>query len=897
MRKLFCTLLAMVCFAGWSQAQVVYENFESGATLPWTAGNGSYDGVAENPDKTGINPSDSVGVYTKSDSHSFSLFIAQLPSPMDLSVNNEFHLMINAPVDTRVLLKLEGPSGAIEATKNIAVINAWVDYTFDFSGAAGLTDLDKIIIFFDPGVTSSGDTYLFDNVRAEPEGPCAGTVADPTIIDDFECQRNASYASGYNRIEAIPNPDQSGINTSASVGEYTDPIDQWSALVVDYNSPIDLSTRHLIKAKVWSPKTGQILFKLEGGVSPAAEIFVDVTTTNQWVEYEANFSAQAAAQHEKIAIFFNDGVLADSGDVYYIDDIQRVEAPSGEIFEDFEPTKLTWEPLNNNSAVHGNFSVITNPDQSGANTSANVGEYTKGSSNFSTLTAFVPGGIDLSTFAQVNIQVWPPAGATEMTMQLNSPTQGNKEKTASFSGTQAWETVSFDFSEFNNITDFDAVQILFDAGAAVSGTYYFDNLGIGSSTVDPCEGVIPEPNIVDNFECQRNATYTAGEDRLEVINNPDPTSVNNSTLVGEYTDVLDQFSALVVDYGASIDLSTFNQFKMKIWAPVTGQMLFKLEGGTSPAVEIFVDVTTTSEWIEYTADFSDQAEEDHTKLAIFFNAGVTPAQEDIYYIDDLRWSRSPFTGCILNFDNPIFSYKDWGYFANGAGDDTEFMVIENPDKTGVNTSDSVGVFEEFPDGETFAGMFTRDLGAPISLPNDNKTIRMKVWSPDATQMVMKLEQGRDGTPASGDIIADYTDAGMWQELTFDFSGPIADDALHNRLTLILGFGETPATQRTIYFDDIIIADATCATQTSNEQPQLQAFRAYPNPASTQLHLDNLQELSQLRLFNLMGQELRRLDLNRKQNLTLDITELNAGIYILTGYDRDGRSISKKFVKE
>jgi hypothetical protein len=623
---------------------------------------------------------------------------------------------------------------------------------------------------------------------------------------------------------------------------------------------------------------------------------VDVTTPNQWVEYEAIFSDQSAAQHEKISIFLNAGVLADSGDVYFIDDIQRVEPPTGELFEDFEPTKLTWEPLNNNAAVHGTFNVIANPDQSGDNTSDNVGEYTKGSSTFSTLTAFIPGGVDLSTFSQVNIQVWPPMGATEMTLQLNSPSQGNKEKTASFAGTQAWETVSFDFSEFNNITDFDAVQILFDAGTAVAGTYYFDNLGIGNTTVDPCVGVAPEPNIVDDFECQRNIPYSAGENRLEVINNPDITSANPSTRVGEYTDVLDPWSALVADFGGPIDLSIFNQFKMKIWAPVTGQMLFKLEGGTSPAKEIFIDVTSVGEWIEYTADFSDQAEENHTKLAIFFNAGVTPAQEDIYYIDDLRWARSPYTGCILNFETAAFSYKDWGYFANGAGDDTEFVVIENPDKSGVNTSDSVGVFEEFPDGETFAGMFTRDLGAPISLPNDNKTIRMKVWSPDATQMVMKLEQGRS-TPNSGDIIADYTDAGMWQELTFDFSGPIEDDALHDRLTLILGFGETPAAQRTIYFDDIIIADATCQTGTSNERPRLEAFRAYPNPASTQLQLDNLQELSQLRLFNLMGQELRSLDLNRQQNLTLDISELNAGIYILTGYDREGRSVSQKFVKE
>ncbi|HRD82587.1 MAG TPA: hypothetical protein PLL53_17630, partial [Saprospiraceae bacterium] len=76
-----------------------------------------------------------------------------------------------------------------------------------------------------------------------------------------------------------------------------------------------------------APRPGDILFKLEGGASPAVETRVPVTALNTWVEYGVDFSAQAGTSHKRIVFFFNAGDDSDQGGVYFIDDIKRTPLP------------------------------------------------------------------------------------------------------------------------------------------------------------------------------------------------------------------------------------------------------------------------------------------------------------------------------------------------------------------------------------------------------------------------------------------------------------------------------------------------------------------------------------------------------------------------------------------
>lgn len=914
--KNYLLIVAALIFTSTSVfGQTVLEDFEDGGKLGWNVeiGDGTFS-VVDNPavadttlDPLNINRSAKTGSYVKEEGKPFSLLISFLDQPMDLSVNNKFRIQINSPIQTDFLFKLEGAGEQLEKRKTIAVTNRWVEYEFDMSAAAGFTTITKIILFFDPGNGPSSDTYLFDNIIVEAADACAGTVPTAGIVDDFECQRNIAVGNpGYLDLEAVSNPDPSGINTSSGVGQYTDPAGsgQFHALVYNYGAAgIPLVEKTIIKIKVWAPVAGRLLFKLEGGTSPARERDAQITVLNQWMEYSIDFSDLAGSNYTRLVFFFNAGVSPTQHDIYYIDDIVWEAPPSGSILEDFEDGgKLSWGPLNDDAALHGSFNIIANPDTEG-NSSASIGSYTKGSSQFSTVSGILVNGLDLSEFGQINMQVWAPEGAQTATMQLVSALQGNKSKTRDITETGKWIELNFNFEEFNTITDFESLNILFDEGTASNLTYLFDNLSVGKGTVDPCEAVETDPAFIDDFDCQRNIGITTGADRVKVINNPDPTGINADPLdkVAEYTDPDDEWSAVVWDFGRPIDLSFRNQLVINVWSPSVVPMLFKLEGGTTNAVEVFTDVTTASSWVQYIIDFSAAAGTDHTRLAVFMNAGQKPGSEVKYYLDDLKWQPAPLTACVADFESRDLSLATWTYFPDN-NDNPGFAIVENPDKSDVNPSDTVGIFVEKGNGaQPWAGMFT-DLEAPISLPNDNKTIKMKVWADHAATMVMKLERGRDGAPATGDTPAEYTNAGQWQELTWDFTkspNPVPDNALYDRITLILDIGNIPTEDKNYYFDDIAIASSNCNTSTGLFNPVVvERLKIAPNPVSEMLTVSGAEGLQRFEVVNMLGQKLFTIQTTGQSALEMDFSSLEKGVYLLVGYDKRGvLKANAKFVKQ
>ncbi|MEM8583314.1 MAG: T9SS type A sorting domain-containing protein [Bacteroidota bacterium] len=890
-------------------AQLTLEDFEDGASLTWEALNGTYDGVVENPDIEGLNTSANCGSYTKSGTNSFSLFRAVLSEPLDLSTNNEFSIQVYAGAATQILLKLEGVGEAIEATQNIATPNVWRTYTFDFSAASEFTTLNTIILFFDPGVEESMDTYLFDNLVASPAGPCAGTVEDVTIIDDFECQRNATYGvPGFDDLMVIPNPDQSGINTSPTVGEYTDREGGFHAFVINYPGDIDLSTNNFYCIKVWAPVAGDLLFKLEGGASPPFETAVPITETETWVEACVDFSSQSAASHTRYVLFFNAGVAEADGDIYYIDDLTRTPVPTPEALEDFEDgASLSWEPLNNDNTLHGTFNgVITNPDQTEPNTSPNIGSYSRGSSNFSTLTALLPNGIDLSGNSQINMDVWVPDGVTEVLMQLQSPTQGTQGVTVEVPATMSWQTLNFSFEDFDNVTDFERINLLFAPQTMTSGTFFFDNIAQGQVTVDACAGVEPILTIFDDFECQRNVPVTCCDVTVTPIDNPDITPANNSLTVGEVVDPPGGFNALVYNPNEVIDLSVNSQIAAKIWSPIGGQILFKLEGGDGDE-EVFVDIPATNEWVQYEVDFSAAADEGHTRLVLFFGAGANNMENVTYFLDDVELRREPFRNdCISNFESPETTVDGWRYFANGDFEGNAFIISDNPNVSAENPSAKVGTFEEagamtgMP--AEFAGAFA-DTPAPIELNSDNRTLRVRMLMDVAGSVVFKLEAGIDGAPNTGDLFADYTTPGEWQELTYDLNttaggDPIPDGSRYGRLTIIPNFGIIPEDDLTHYFDDITIGSGNCQTTSIFNPVEVAELSIFPNPTDGLLTIQDNESAVTFRIQNLLGQSVQTLRTSIVQpRVDLELYDLPKGMYVLTAHSENGQLIAKTtFVK-
>ncbi|RMG18152.1 MAG: T9SS C-terminal target domain-containing protein, partial [Bacteroidetes bacterium] len=400
---------------------------------------------------------------------------------------------------------------------------------------------------------------------------------------------------------------------------------------------------------------------------------------------------------------------------------------------------------------------------------------------------------------------------------------------------------------------------------------------------------------IDDFECQRNVNYGAGADRLKVVLNPDVSQGNASTQVGEYTDPLDEWSALVLDYGQDIDLSVRNQFEIKIWAPAVVPLLFKLEGGSSPAREIFTEVQSANEWNTYTVDFSPYAGESHTRVAIFFNAGQLPAQEDVYYLDDMRWRRAGFTGCVLDYESELTTITAFQYFANGSLEgNLEFSVEDNPSPDAVNSSSKVGKFVKAGDALPFAGIYT-DLEAPIDFKG-NKTVKVKVLMDHIGNFAVKLEGSQTGAPAI-EIPVPNTKTDEWEELTFDFS-EAADDARYMRLTLFFDLGiDATGVDVTSYFDELVIGDGMCGAVGLFDTRPVRSLEIYPNPFSQNLVLEQAEEIQSLKVYNAMGQQVKQFKLQRQAQHVLELSDLKPGMYVIAAYGRNGLLANRKVLKQ
>lgn len=884
------------------EARQEYETFEGFLALPWNGADGEFTGPIENPDSNSVNGSDWVGRYVKSGLHEYSLLIADKGTPFDMSILNQFHLNVHAGAATQVLMKFEGDGGPpIERTKNIGLADEWQDYTFDFSEAADWTHLTRVILFFDPGVQTSVDTYYFDNFLAVAQGACKGVSLNPDMIDDFECNRNATYVNGWDSLSVVNNPAPNSNNNTAKVGRYGDPsTEQWATLLIDYQNPMDLTTRNQLNVKIHSPRVVPILFKLEGGASPAKEIWVDAKSAGAWENYTIDFSSEALASHKKIAIFFNGGQTPEPGDVYYIDEIIWSEQ-SIFVVEDFEGGAfLPWAPLDDQSILHGTFAVIDNPDPSGVNTSATVGEYAKGSSAFSTLAAVAPGVIDISVRPQYNLDVWA-ADTGRLIMQLESASEGIKAVEREISTGGAWQTLSFDFSEFQTITDWASIRLIFNPGLEQEGLLmYFDNLTQSESTVDPCEGVIAIGNIIDDFECQRNVDYGAGAELISVVGNPNVTTANQSTFVGLYKDQPAQpWAALCWQFTEPIDLATFNQLSIQIISPAAGiPILMKLEDGSGAATEVWTATTVAGDWETLTADFSTTLGVDYKRVCIFFNGGVETTTEDNYYIDNVQFAHAPYDGCLINFEEPAFTSTVWNYFP--ADDSGEFELVANPDPTGINTSPNVGkAVEKSTSGQPWQGMYT-DLAAPIEFGSD-KIVKMKIWSPQVATVTMKIENSKavPPAPASGDLTVANTKANEWEELTFDFAQtPITDDGQYVRVTLIWDINNIPAEDVIYYFDDIQLSTGGCGTTSIFGGPERpRDLTVSPNPVIDELRIDELGDVSRLVISNMYGQRIASVWTGAAVSTSLEVSNLAQGTYILTGYGAKGELLAlSRFVK-
>ena len=507
--KKILTSLTLLLLATAVFAQQLPVDFES-TTITYTFNDfaGGAASVIDNPQSSGINTSSKVGQMVKSAGEVYGGSVLVLDGPIDFGDNNAIKMKVLANrVGASVLLKLEGPGGAttgdLFATTTVA--DQWEEVTYSLAGLTSV-EYNSIVLIYELGTVGDGSpdfTFWFDDIELT-------TAAEGVQLPiDFESTTLnyawSDFAGGVASV--IDNPQSSGINTSAKVGQMVKSAGEvFGGSTLALGGAIDFGANNGLKMKVFANRTGApVLLKLEGPGAPA-EISASTTVANQWEELSFNFSGLTGGVFNKITLIYDLGVVGDGGPDFTLlfDDIELTTVVGGvQLPVTFESTTLdyVWSDFGGGVAT-----IIDNPDPTGINTSAKVGQMVKNAGEvFGGSKLTLGGPIDFGTSTAINMKVWANRVGANVLLKLEGPSGATGDIIVPTTVANAWEELTFDVTGFTGNV-YNAVTLIYELGAVGDGgpdyTFYFDDIKLEgtSGTVDFKElGISYFPNPVTDF--------------------------------------------------------------------------------------------------------------------------------------------------------------------------------------------------------------------------------------------------------------------------------------------------------------------------------------------------------------------------------------------------------------
>jgi uncharacterized surface protein with fasciclin (FAS1) repeats len=180
---------------------------------------------------------------------------------------------------------------------------------------------------------SNGVVHAIDGVLLPPP-----SIALPL---DFELGAENYTIEGFGGAQntaVIPNPDASGINTSANVWQQTQDAantgETFAGAVLTLDVPVDFSGSSLVAMDIWTPlEVTAVTLRFEVAnndpASAGLELTLPATTTNAWETLVFDFTGEPNLANEMVrcVVFFNLG-NNNTDDTFYIDNIRGTALPT-----------------------------------------------------------------------------------------------------------------------------------------------------------------------------------------------------------------------------------------------------------------------------------------------------------------------------------------------------------------------------------------------------------------------------------------------------------------------------------------------------------------------------------------------------------------------------------------
>ncbi|PKP53898.1 MAG: hypothetical protein CVT92_01670 [Bacteroidetes bacterium HGW-Bacteroidetes-1] len=278
-------------------------------------------------------------------------------------------------------------------------------------------------------------------------------------IEDFESLKMNLFSGGANgSITVVPNPDPTGINTSAYVSKMVRGFDgdPWAGWYATLPTPIDVTANRYVHVKVWKPRISPVVFKYEKDGANSGDVFPlqEQTLVNQWEELVFDMSI-VSGEYVKIVLipdFLTPVGLTEDITLYYddlyVNNDPAVGSPAVQVMEDYETIPLNY--MGGGAEDLSFFTLLANPDKSGINISDYVLKFHRDKDGvpWGGFWSALPVPTDVTDNKYVHVKVWKPR-ISPIRFKLEGGAAGTLELPSSNAQTETgvWEDFVFDYSE------------------------------------------------------------------------------------------------------------------------------------------------------------------------------------------------------------------------------------------------------------------------------------------------------------------------------------------------------------------------------------------------------------------------------------------------------------------
>ncbi len=938
------SLFSSIAFA--QNAPINFETGGNGAAWTWTAfENGPSGGpvqIVANPSATGINTSTTVAKFTTEiNGQPFAGFESQHGADIGtftLSASNAIvKIMVYKPVISDVGIKFatstNGSTGELRVANTL--INQWEELTFDFSTKIGETN-DQIIFFLDFQTRTTQNTCYFDNVTfSAVTAPTMPTVNAP-VPTNLAADVISLFSNAYTNVpvDTWRTPWSNGTLTDLQIaGNDVKQYTNLDFVGIETVGPNQINATTMLKFHIdaWTPNLTAFKVKLVdigadgafGGGDDKEQELSFTPTLLGWNSYDILLSDFTnLTTRANIAQLILAGNPTGTGNVY-IDNVYfhktpfvnpnvpAVAAPT--------PTNLAADVISLFSNAYTNVAVDTwrTPWSNGTLTDLQIaGNDVKQYTNldFVGIETVGPNQINATTMLSFHIDAWTPNLTTFRVKLVDIGADGafgggdDKEQELSFTPTLlGWNSYDILLSDFTNLTTrANIAQLILAGNPTGTGNVYIDNVYFHKTPfVNPNVPAVAAPTptnlAADVISLFSNAYTNVAVDTWR-------TPWSNGTLtdlqiagndVKQYTNL--DFVGIETVGPNQINATTMLKFHIDAWTPNLTAFKVKLVdigadgafgGGDDKEQELSFTPTLLG-WNSYDISLSDFTNlTTRANIAQLILAG-NPTGTGNVYIDNVYFHKSPdpnvpstaapIPTAAANTVISLFSNT----YTNVAVDTwrtpwsnatlTDLQIAGNDTKK-YTALDFVGI-------ET--------VGPNLIDATLMTNFHLDAWTPNMTTFRIKLvDIGADAAFGGGDdkefeipftpVLSGWN---TYNILLSDFTGLTTRQ--HIAQLILSGL---PTAAGTVFIDNVYFSRNVVGINSL----QNSLVKIYPNPATDQLIIEAKNNVQNVIVLNVLGQEVLTIK-PFMQKVNLNISELPTGIYTIKAIV-DGQNSTAKFIK-